>query len=83
MLSTKVGSDGENEFKGKVVDSLRFEEDNGSLLELFPFDRLLTLENKCLSEVFKQNMELTSSQLLQLQNPIPISISESVESVFT
>jgi hypothetical protein len=52
-------------------------------LELFPFDRLLTLENKCLSEVFKQNIELTSSQLLQLQNPIPISISESVESVFT
>jgi len=83
MLSTKVGSDGENEVKGKVVDSLRLEEDNGSLLELFPFDRLLTLENKCLSEVFKQNIELTSSQLLQLQNPIPISISESVESVFT
>lgn len=55
MLSTKVGSDGENEVKGKVVESLRFEEDNGSLLELFPFDRLLTLENKCLSEVFKQN----------------------------
>jgi hypothetical protein len=83
MLSTKVRSDGENEVKGKVVDSLRLEEDNGSLLELFPFDRLLTLENKCLSEVFKQNIELTSSQLLQLQNPIPISISESVESVFT
>jgi hypothetical protein len=83
MLSTKVGSDGKYEVKGKVVDSLRLEEDNGSLLELFPFDRLLTLENKCLSEVFKQNIELTSSQLLQLQNPIPISISESVESVFT
>jgi hypothetical protein len=50
VLSSKIDSAGKAEDKGNAVESLRFEdEDNGSLLELFPFDRLFTLEYKYIS----------------------------------
>ena len=41
--SVKVG---ETDDKGNAIELLRFDdEDKGSLLELFPLDRLLTLEH--------------------------------------
>ena len=75
MLSSKVDSAGKAEDKGNAVESLRFEdEDNGSLLEMFPFDRLFTLEYKYPLEHINDNKSHLPTSIFG-QNYIPVSIS--------